>query len=458
MLEIVRRIGVLFLSFKNKHFSSVIRMNIALIFLLRAVGIVANFALVRLSMDFLGNNSLYGLWLTILSVVSWINYFDLGLGNGLRNKLTESLAQNDPLTGKYYVSTAYVVMGCIIGFFSLLFVVVFRFIPWGGIFPGSTLLPEELSYLMFIIVVFTVLRFFLSLVNSVAYAYHDSFIPALIGSISTIAFLCSLLLFKQIRYGDIFSLAWFSSITTFGVLFGFSIYLFSKRYKAVRPSFKFYKPSFVNNLFSLGIKFFIIQIAALVLFNTDNLIIMHVLGAEEVVPYQVTWKFFSIFQIFTSILLTPIWSAVTFAYAKRDIKRVRYLYRKMRVIFYFFGFLTATFTLLADKIIALWMGSQVSVPHSLVLLMSIYTLASIWNSITSSILNGMGILNAMLTLSLIATVINVPLSIIFASYFRLGSQGVLLGTIIALSFGIPINLIILNANIKGVQKKCPFYK
>ena len=35
----------------------------------------------------------YGIWLTINSVLVWIDSFDIGLGNGLRNQLTKSIAE-----------------------------------------------------------------------------------------------------------------------------------------------------------------------------------------------------------------------------------------------------------------------------------------------------------------------------------------------------------------------------
>lgn len=52
------------------------------------------FVLVPLTLGYL-NAYEYGIWLTLSSILSWINSFDIGLGNGLRNKLAESLAVKD---------------------------------------------------------------------------------------------------------------------------------------------------------------------------------------------------------------------------------------------------------------------------------------------------------------------------------------------------------------------------
>lgn len=49
----------------------------------------------------------YAVWLTLTSLVSWIALFDIGLGNGLRNRLSETLAKNDITQSKKYISTAY---------------------------------------------------------------------------------------------------------------------------------------------------------------------------------------------------------------------------------------------------------------------------------------------------------------------------------------------------------------
>ena len=67
----------------------------------------------------------YGIWLTLTSVIGWFAFFDLGLGNGLRNKLAEALAKNDNELARTYISTSYAIMTITIGIVYFLFVLVF---------------------------------------------------------------------------------------------------------------------------------------------------------------------------------------------------------------------------------------------------------------------------------------------------------------------------------------------
>ena len=62
--------------------------------------------LVPLTLGYL-NAYEYGIWLTLNSILAWINSFDIGLGNGLRNKLATAIAEGDKEKARAYVSTTF---------------------------------------------------------------------------------------------------------------------------------------------------------------------------------------------------------------------------------------------------------------------------------------------------------------------------------------------------------------
>ena len=67
--------------------------NVLVKFITTAITLLISFIIVPLVLGFIGEIE-YGIWLTISSIVAWFNYFDVGLGNGLRNKLAVALARD----------------------------------------------------------------------------------------------------------------------------------------------------------------------------------------------------------------------------------------------------------------------------------------------------------------------------------------------------------------------------
>ena len=72
------------------------KKNIGLSFLIKGASIAISLILVPLTINYI-NPYRYGIWLTLSSVVSWFSFFDIGLTNGLRNKLVrENVSRSDP--------------------------------------------------------------------------------------------------------------------------------------------------------------------------------------------------------------------------------------------------------------------------------------------------------------------------------------------------------------------------
>ena len=54
--------------------------------------------------NFFNNDSVLGIWFTLLSLLNWILNFDLGIGNGLRNHLSMSISLHDEEKTKKYIA------------------------------------------------------------------------------------------------------------------------------------------------------------------------------------------------------------------------------------------------------------------------------------------------------------------------------------------------------------------
>jgi len=95
----------------------------------------------------------------------------------------------------------------------------------------------------------------------------------------------------------------------------------------VRPRFSLLDLSIARELLGSGSGFFVIQIAAAVVFSSDNLVVSHDLGTAQVTPYSVTWRLVGFTAILPSLVFPALWPAYAEAYASGDDAWMRRTFR-----------------------------------------------------------------------------------------------------------------------------------
>ena len=140
--------------------------NIVQVGLYKVLNVFLGFAMVSLIVDYLDTYK-YGVWVTLTSVSAWFSFFDIGLGNGLRNKFAEAKAKNNMDEARVYVSTAYVVIGGIVIVLLALFFVVCFLLDWNIILnvTQEKIGRVELTRVALIVFVFFIVRFLSSLIT-----------------------------------------------------------------------------------------------------------------------------------------------------------------------------------------------------------------------------------------------------------------------------------------------------
>lgn len=104
-------------------------------------------------------------------------------------------------------------------------------------------------------------------------------------------------------------------------------------YKDLAPSLSYFKYNYINQLLTIGFKFFLIQLSCVILYTTSNLIISKVLNPLEVTPFNIAFKYFNCLFFVSSIIFSPMWNAVNEAYARNDIAWIRKAMKKLNVIY-----------------------------------------------------------------------------------------------------------------------------
>lgn len=400
-------------------------------FVFKALAILSSFLLIPIMIKYLGNEQ-YGIWSTLLSIVSWIVLFDLGIGNGLRNKIAESVAKDNILDAQKYISTSYVLIGLISIFLLFIFLFISDLVPWQTVFNTTILSTNELNKIVNITAGFIFINFWLGLINQVLNGLQKSSVTVFNQFLSNSLSLVLVYLLSKNTDSSILYLALAYGLSLLTSSISITIWFYSKN-KNLRPKINLYHKQFVKSITTLGFQFFIVQIAVVVLFTTDKIIITQLFGPEYVTQYDVVFKLFTIITIVHGLLMSPLWSAYTDAHNRNDYAWIKNSIQKQLKIFIGFIFAVLILIILSPTIISLWIGKDFEIDHILIVIIGLFVLISIWNNIFAFFVNGIGEMKTQIYTSVIALIINIPLSIFIVKYFDTGVYGIVVGTILSLS-------------------------
>jgi O-antigen/teichoic acid export membrane protein len=454
MMRMFKSSQFLYNYFTKGHQRSLLaKKNIAASFIIKGLNIIVGLILVPLTINYL-NQTKYGIWITLSSIITWFGFFDIGLGNGLRNRFAEALATGNKELAKVYVSTTYAIVILIIAFVLVLFYIVNPFLNWNKILNAGqdVALNKELSLLALVVFTFFSFSFVFKLITTILTADQKPAKAAFFDLLSKLIALGLIFILIRNNKGSLLYLGTVLSASPVFVLFLSSLWLFSGQYKAYRPSFKSIDFSRAKGLFNLGIIFFLIQIAAVLLYQTNNIIISQLFGPEQVTPYNVALRYFSVLMMGFSIIITPFWSAFTEAWVKKELAWIRNIMRKLIILWGILLLLGIIMLLCSKWIYGIWVGDKISINFSLSAIIGAWILLNTWNGIFGQFLNGVGKIKIQLILGFIAALLNVPLAIFLGK--RLGVEGVLVANLLVLSIGVWIYPLqyykIVNNKAKGI--------
>lgn len=408
-----------------------ITKHVVISFIYKGGSILTTFLLVPITIDFLDKEN-YGVWLTLSSFIGWFSFFDIGLGNGLRNKFAIAKTRADMTLARGYVSTTYFTVGSVCLFLFLFFILANLFIDWSKVFNTSPSLQKDLSLLMPIVFGFFCLQLVVKLITTIYTADQNH---SMQGKINFFTQIISLLLIWIMTKTGESSLLLFGSIFSIFpvlILIGLNIFAFNDRYKMFKPTIKLWKKKYFSDIFGLGLKFFIIQIAGVILFSTDNIIITQLYGPEEVVPYNIAYKYFSIVNMVLTLIMTPYWSSITEAYTKNELEWIKKSMKNLIKITLTSILIIFILILISSTFYKFWVGEKVNIPISLTIYMGIYFCLTNFYTPFTFFINGTGKVKLQMYSILITAFINIPLSVFLAKNLGFGVSGVIFSSIICL--------------------------
>ncbi|MGN6196964.1 MAG: lipopolysaccharide biosynthesis protein [Ginsengibacter sp.] len=432
------------------------KKNILASFFLKGTSIVVSLFLVRLNINYL-NESRYGIWITITSIVGWFSFFDIGLTQGLRNKFAEAKAKGEDELAQIYVSTTYGILAIIFAFVWLAFLICNNFLNWANILKLPQSMRSEVSVLAIIVFTYFCINFVLRIISTLVTANQEPAKASLIDVLGQILSLIFIVILTETTEGSLIKLGIAFCLSPIIILIGANLFFFRGSFRRYSPKFSKIRFSYAKGLFNVGVIFFIIQIAGIIQFQTANIIIAQNFPIASVTSYNIVYKYFGVLDMIFVIFLSPFWSACTDAYFRNDIlwiKKAVKKYQQLTILLTFFGIIML---ICSHTIYNVWLNGKVNISFSLSLWGFLYFVVTMFGYTYVYFLNGINALRIQFFACILSPLIYVGVAILLIQYYKMGVYSLFIASIIA-NFNAfilsPLQYhMIINKNKKGIWIK-----
>ena len=384
-------------------------VNIILSFGAKGITILTQLMIVPLTINYV-NPTKYGIWLTLSSIIAWIGFFDLGFGNGMRNKVAEAKAKGNVELARQYVSTTYFAIGAIVLCLFVVVQILNLFLSWPNILKVDEVYTKELRDVFAIITLFFCLNMIFKLFKSLLTADQKPGVVAWIEVAGQILSLLAIYLLTKLSEGSLLKLAiFYSGIPTITIILVSAYAYRFTSYKEYAPHLKYVKRGQIKDILNIGIQFFIIYLCMLVIFQIINVVISRELGPDAVTEYNIAYKYFNIAYSVMTIILTPFWSAFTDAYHKQDYRWMRKTKTVLEKIWLLEIIAVIMMVLLSSWFYKVWVGDSVSIDIMLSVCMAFFMLAQSIGAVYMNLINGIGTIRIQLVVYVVFAIISLPL-------------------------------------------------
>ncbi len=305
----------------------------------------------------LTSGSLYGFWLTVLSVLAYLGLVDLGIGISLTRIIAGMHGDNiDKEKFNRIVSTAFYLFSAAGLIFLVAGLVVAPFVPKWFKIPSAEFVSVISSYRWAVLAgaIALPLSTFGAIVTGTQHMAVNHAIRNIVSLASlglSIGLLCAGFGLKALSLANLFN------FTTQGLI----NYFYARRYC---PYMKL-RPSLINRvdlrcLSTFGGYFQLGRVANIVATNTDAVVIAAFLGAASVSPYVLTSKLAILFStVFASKLALAVFPAVSQMFARRETKDIQRTFIGLAYYSVRLAIVGALVVALANRhFVTLWVGKD----------------------------------------------------------------------------------------------------
>ena len=397
---------------------------------IKAMALVFTLISVPMTLHYLGVER-YGVWVTMISMLAWISLVDIGVANGLTPLLTSAFGKGRIDLAKGYVATAFWSLTISSVVTGIVIFAIWSWIDWSRLFNiKSHELESQISTAMALAVGIFLVNLPISINQRIYLASQNGAIANACQFFSSLAGIVGIYLATKTQGGLVYLVLGYSG-AQFLVGLVNTIWLFGWAKPELRP---FVWPKFIDakSVMAMGGMFFLNQIATLIIFQKDNILISHYLGPVQATHYSVMWQIFFYFNTINLLIAPYLGPAFGEAHAKKDLNWMRIAASRYLFVTFGIAFLGVTFLFIFYKqILTLWVGPDVLPERGTVIWMALWTMVLSVQWPIISLLNSTGRIRVFTLFYIFAAVLNIFLSV--ALIKAVGVTGGLIASVLTMT-------------------------
>lgn len=379
---------------------------------------------VPLSLAYLGTER-YGIWLTLNSLLTWLALSDMGWGgNALINALAAAHGRDDLAKARELVSTAFLGLCAIALGFALLFFVLIGQVSMAAVFNASRSVPDaELRRAVSFAFIAFAASFPAGVVQAVFHGYQRGYWANAWNILGSLLGLVALVMVTRVG-GDLprFVLALWGVRAAMALLAIVLLFVWIAPWLA--PSPRFVSREALSRLGSLGVRYFVAQLAGLGMFHSQPLIIAHQLGPAQVGIFNVAQRILTLPWSLSQMIASPLLPAYGEARARRDWGWIRKAVTRSLLTSAVIGIaFTVPLALGVRKLVGAWIGPTLVPSPGLVLSLGAYTVVASLAVPLSVLLYGLEAVGGQAKIALLTTMGTIGLGLWMSARWGLAGLG-----------------------------------
>lgn len=365
----------------------------------------------------------FGLWILLTSITMYFNLSSFGFTTTLLKNASSNINDTKSLSKDVSVVFFTFIAFSFISFFIFLGI----YYNINTLFKIDDLLLEKAKMTFIIIYCIFIVNFFTSIFSTILFASGKLYINNILIILKSLLIAVGTFIIVYNKF-SIFEISlWTMLIST---LFFIVTYINANKSSVYVIKYNLFDYTDFKKMLFPSVHYFIISIAVVIIFYSDNIIISSFIGLSAVAVYSVAYKLLEAVQKVIFKIVDIILPDIAVLYTTKQYNTLLKLHNKMLMLSILISLPIYIFLFFyGEEILTLWVGKENVIQKDILIIFIIFSFVHTWVHVSAVFITAMGIHKETSYMALLEAILNILFSIYLLKQY--GLLGVALGTLIA---------------------------